>query len=101
MNGLVPFLLFNVELPDIKTFEYMRLHPLTPLSKVRKRLKKQQKKNPSSKQLSMHRYGFTLDGRAILKEWQNLWEINLVSGSTIYLRKKNRLLLRWVSLIHL
>ena len=32
-------------------------------------------------------YSFTLDGKEKLKEWRNLWGLNLISGATIYLRK--------------
>lgn len=81
----VPYMAFNVELAGVKAFEPMNLHPLTRLSKVRKWLKRQQRRD-GSVPIALHRYGFTLDGRGHLPESRTLWDINLVSGSTLYLR---------------
>jgi len=78
----VPFVSFSIEIIDIKIFDTLLLHPLTKLSAVRKMLTE----GPEVADEDVSFYSFTLDGKEKLKEWRNLWSLNLVSGATLYMR---------------
>jgi len=77
----VPFISFNVEIVWVKVFDTLLLHPLTRLSAVRKRLEQEALDN-----ISLDKYWFTLDGMEHLSETRRLWDLDLISGSTLYMR---------------
>jgi hypothetical protein len=79
----VPFLFVNVEVRWKKEPETMLLHPLTQLSTIRKKL---ERTLPADAGISLARYWFTLDYRERLKDWRNLWDLDMKSGSSLYMR---------------
>ncbi|KAJ7599261.1 hypothetical protein C8J56DRAFT_185849 [Mycena floridula] len=85
----VPFFSFNVEIVGGRVFDTMLLHPLTRLSKIRELLRDQIPSSSSTgeKQFSLDDYWFTLTGRERLKDWRNLWDLSIISGSTLYMRE--------------
>ena len=62
----------------------MRLHPLTRLSAIRKLLEQD-----ASDEICLDEYWFTLDGKEHLKEWRRLWDLDVISGSTLYMRSSH------------
>jgi hypothetical protein len=68
----------------------MCLHPLTRLSTIRKELELGQE---IPEDVALDLYWFTVDGKERLKEWRTLWDLDLVSGCTLYMRPSSTLLL--------
>ena len=62
----------------------MCLHPLMRLSAIRKRLKEF---NAPEGGISLDKCRFTLDGKENLKESRSLWDLGIISGSTLYMRQ--------------
>jgi hypothetical protein len=75
---------FDVEIIWVKKFDTMRLHPLTRLSAIRKLLEQD-----ASDEICLDEYWFTLDGKEHLKEWRRLWDLDVISGSTLYMRSSH------------
>ena len=75
---------FDVEILRVKKFDTMCLHPLTRLSALRKLLE-----HDASDEISLDEYWFTLDGKEHLKEWRRLWDLDVISGSTLYMRSSH------------
>jgi len=76
-----PFVSFNVEIVWEKVFDTLLLHPLTRLSAIRKRLEQE-----TPEHVSLNKYWFTLDGMEHLNESRRLWDLDIISGSTLYMR---------------
>jgi hypothetical protein len=78
----VPFISINVEIIWGKNFGAMCLHPLTQLSAIRKRLEN----DAALESIPLDTYWFTFDGKEHLKESRNLWDLDVIAGSTLYMR---------------
>ena len=77
----MPFISFDVEILWVKKFDTMLLHPRTRLSKIRKILEQDVPED-----ISLDEFWFTYDGMGRLKEWRSLWDLGVISGSTLYMR---------------
>jgi len=80
-KSIVPFISFDVEILDVMTFDTMVLHPLTRLSEIRRILEQH-----TPPDISLEKYWFTQHGKEHLKEWRTLWDLDVFSGSTLYMR---------------
>jgi hypothetical protein len=79
----VPYISFAVEIPDVILFDTLLVHPLTTFTTVKKLLE------PSATEagIDLGEYKFSRDGREIILDSRRLWDMDIISGAVISLRR--------------
>jgi hypothetical protein len=85
LSSSVPFVLLDLEIEDLAGITGLWLHPLTRLAALRHILQYDVPEIADT-----DKYRFTLDGETFLNESSRLWDLDIASGTTVYLCKPRR-----------
>jgi hypothetical protein len=82
-SPIVPYISFAAEIQDVILFDTLLVHPLTTFATVKKLLE------PSATEagIDLGEYKFSRDGREVILDSRRLWDMDIISGAVIYLRR--------------
>jgi hypothetical protein len=83
MFHTVPYITFAAEIQDMMVLETLLVHPLATFSAVKKLLEP----STTKADIDLSKYRFSRDGREAILDSRRLWDMDIVSGAVIYLRK--------------